>query len=95
MKVISESITTENKELLPQVIQRIFSVCKADENFPLRNKIKSIDGKVSSLRKQVIRKMEVARRSKKTREELTDRITDLEYRNEEVKNDLLDFLGSE
>lgn len=95
MKIISESITSENKEVLPQVIQRIFSICKTDPNFPLKNKIKTIDGKVLSLKKKMIKQMEIAKRAKKTREDLYERITDLEDRNEEVKNQLLDFLGSE
>ena len=94
MKIISESIASENKELLPQVIQRIFSVCKADPNFPLKHKIKSIDVEVSSLKEKVMRQLEVARRSRKSREDLMERISDLEYRNEEVKQKLLDFLGS-
>ncbi len=94
MKIISESIATENKEMLPQVIQRIFSVCKVDTNFPLKNKIKTLDGKVASLKDKVLDKMEIARRAKKTREELQTRIDDLEYRNEDLKNELLDFLGS-
>lgn len=95
MKIISESITSENKELLPQVIQRIFSVCKADPNFPLKNKIKTVDGKVSSLKEKTMSQMKVARRSRKAREDLIERITDLEERNQEIKDGLLDFLGSE
>lgn len=95
MKIISESITSENKELLPQVIQRIFSVCKTDPNFPLKNKINTIDGKVSSLKKKTMSQMEVARRSRKAREDLIERITDLEERNQEIKDNILDFLGSE
>ena len=95
MKIISESITSESKELLPQVIQRIFSVCKTDPNFPLKHKIKSVDGEVSSLKQKVMRQMEVARRSRKTREDLEERITDLEERNQDMKNNLLDYLGSE
>ena len=80
--------------MLPQVIQRIFSVCKTNPNFPLKNQIKSVDGKVSLLKAKVMKQMEIARRSKQTREDLTERIRDLEQRNEEVKNQLLDLLGS-
>ena len=94
MKIISESVT-ENKEMLPQVIQRIFSICKTDPNFPLNNKIKTVDGKVSSMKEKVMRQMQVARRAKKSREDLMDRITDLEERNQEVKDQLLDFLGGD
>lgn len=81
--------------MLPQVIQRIFSVCKTDPNFPLKNKIESIDGKVSSLKRKTMEQMKVAKRAKESRMNLIDRITDLEERNEEMKNRLLDFLGSE
>jgi len=95
MEIISESITSENKEMLPQVIQRIFSICKTDPNFPLKNKTKTLDGKVSSLKEKAMRQMEIARRSKKAREDLIERITDLEERNIEVRDQLLDFIGSE
>ncbi|MHA1620744.1 MAG: hypothetical protein ACTSVO_01280 [Candidatus Heimdallarchaeaceae archaeon] len=94
MKIISESIASETKELLPQVIQRIFSVCKTDTNFPLKNKIKIIDGEVSSLKEKVMRQMKVATRAKKSREDLMERIEDLEDRNQEIKDRLLSFLGS-
>lgn len=94
MEIISESLETDNKEVLPQVIQRIFSVCKTDPNFPLKNQIKSIDRKVSFLKAKVMKQMKIARRSKETREDLKERIIDLEERNEEVKNQLLDLLGS-
>jgi oligoribonuclease (3'-5' exoribonuclease) len=95
MKITSETLTTENKELLPQVIQRIFSVCKTDLNFPLENKSKVINGKVASLKQRTMKQMEVARRAKETRENLIERIEDLEERNQETKNELLDYLGSE
>ena len=94
MEIISESLSTENKEVLPQIIQRIFSVCKTDPNFPLKNQIKSVDGKVSLLKEKVMKQMEIARRSKQTRDDLTERIGDLEERNDEIKNQLLDLLGS-
>ena len=94
MEIISESLVSETKEMLPQVIQRIFSICKIDKNFPLKNKIQVLEGKVSSLKSRVMRQMEVARRSQKTREDLMKRIVDLEERNEDLKNELLNFLGS-
>jgi len=81
--------------MLPQVIQRIFSVCKTDPNFPLKHKIESIDGEVSSLKRKTMEKMKVAKRAKDTRMNLMERIEDLEDRNEELKNRLLDFLGSD
>ena len=95
MKIISESMTSENKEMLPQVIHRIFSVCKADINFPLKNKVAILDGKVSSLKSKVMMQMEVAKRAKRSRADLTERISDIEDRNQGLKNELLDFLGSE
>ena len=95
MNIISESMTIENKEVLPQVIQRIFSICKTDSNFPLKNKSRTLDGEVSSLKEKALKQMQVARRAKTARQNLMERISDLEERNEELKTELLDFLGSE
>ena len=95
MKIIGESVAIENKELLPQVIQRIFSVCKTDSNFPVKHESKALNGKVLELKEKTLKQMEVARKARNSREELMRRIADLEERNEEVKTELLDFLGSE
>jgi len=93
MKIVNDSIVAESKEVLPQIIQRIFSVCKVDPNFPMKTKIQSVDGKVSALKEKVNKQMAVARRAKKTRDDLIERINDLEERNEDEKHRLLDLLG--
>jgi FtsZ-binding cell division protein ZapB len=95
MKIISESVASENKELLPQVIQRIFSVCKTDPNFPLKNKVRAINGEVSSLKEKTMRQVRIANKARKSREDLEERLADLEERNQRIKDNLLDFLGSE
>ena len=95
MKIISESVASEHREMLPQIIQRIFFVCKADKNFPLKSQTQTLDGKVSLLKSKVLHQMEIAKRSKKNRENLEDRINSLEDNNTDTRNQLLDFLGSE
>jgi len=48
MEVINESKEIELKEQLPQILMRIFYVCKSDPNFPLKDKIKQVErGKLS------------------------------------------------
>jgi len=94
MEIISESHNLETKEMLPQVLLRIFSVCKSDPNFPLKNQLKEIEGEVRSLQEKLKRQTSLLEKSTILREDLKKRIDLLEQNNYEKKSRLLDELGS-
>lgn len=94
MEIISESHNLESKEMLPQVLLRIFSICKTDPNFPLKDQLKSIEGEVSSLQTKLQRQISLHEKSIGIRKDLQKRIDVLEQKNYDTKSRLLDELGS-
>lgn len=95
MEIISESNNLESKEMLPQVLLRIFSICKNDPNFPLKDQLKTIEMEVGSLQDKLRRQMSLHEKSIDIRKDLQKRIDTLDQRNYEMKSRLLDELGSD
>jgi septal ring factor EnvC (AmiA/AmiB activator) len=84
-----------NKEMLPQVISRIFSICKTDKNFPLREQIGEVDRKISAIKRKIIKQSDLFKQSKELGHALNERLNILEDRNAGLKERLLESLGSE
>ena len=95
MEIISESYNLETKELLPQILLRIFSVCKTDPNFPLKDRIKEIEGEVSTLRAKLKRQTSLLNKSASIQEDLQLRVNSLDQKNFDIRSRLLEELGSE
>jgi hypothetical protein len=95
MEVISESLQVENKDLLPQILMRIFSVCKTDPNFPLKEKINSVEGEVDALKMKIDRQKNLIGDTVGLRDDLSNRLQLLRQENYELKSRLLEDLGSE
>jgi hypothetical protein len=95
MKFEEKETKKVTKELLPQIIARIFSVCKADRNFPLREQINQVDNRILILKNKLEKQNALFRQSKRLTQELDERIDILDGRNENLKEVLLEALGSE
>jgi len=95
MEIISESHNLESKELLPQVLLRIFSVCKTDPNFPLKDRLHEIEGEVRSMQQKLQRQISLHDKSQALREDLQKRVEVLKQKNYDTKSRLLEELGSE
>ncbi len=95
MEIISESHNLEHKELLPQILLRIFSVCKTDPNFPLKDNIKEIEGEANTLQNKLKRQTSLLDKSSVIQADLQKRVNMLEQKNFNVKSRLLEELGSE
>ena len=95
MEIITESHNLENKELLPQILLRIFSVCKTDPNFPLKDRIKEIEGEVVTLKNKLQSQINLQEKSAAIEINLKKSIARLEQKNFDMKSKLLEELGSE
>jgi len=95
MEIISESHNLESKELLPQILLRIFSVCKTDPNFPLKDRIKEVEGEVGALKYKLKTQIKLLEKSSSIRMDLQKRVEVLEQKNFDMKSRLLEELGSE
>ena len=83
------------KELLPQIVERIFSICKTDDNFPLKQKMTTLDEQSSSIQHQFKKQERLIQQSKALNNNLVERLTNLQQSNQELRDRLLDSLGSE
>ena len=95
MEVICESLKKENKDLLPQILMRIFSVCKADPNFPLKHQMDGLEGEVDALTMKLSKQKKLIDQTLGLRDDLSSRLQKLRQENFERKSQLLEELGSE
>lgn len=95
MQVINESLELEDKDLLPQILMRIFSVCKADPNFPLKHKMESLEGEVDALNMRLSKQKNLLDQTIELRDDLSSRLQKVRQENFERKSQLLEELGSE
>ncbi len=84
-----------SKEMLPQIINRIFSICQADNNFPIRKEMQYIGDIISELEKKVEQKDALLIRSSKMGEDLNERVNTLKENNFQTQSRLLEALGSD
>ncbi len=84
-----------NKEMLPQIISRIFSICQTDNNFPIRKEMQDIGEIVSELEKKMEQKDSLLIQSSELKKNLNQRLNTLKENNFQTKSNLLETLGSE
>jgi hypothetical protein len=95
MKFQEENQKKVNKEMLPQVINRIFSICKTDSNFPLKEQIGNVDNKILITKRKIKKQNDLFKQSQQLTHNLHERLNILEDRNGNLKERLLESLGSE
>jgi len=86
---------TDSKELLPQIIDRIFLTCKNDSNFRLKDEMEIVENKIQALLKKIEKQDHLLDESNKIREDLKQRLEILESSNNNKQLQLLEELGSE
>ncbi len=95
MKIEYPEKKPSTKEMLPQIVERIFAVCKTDSNFPLKSKMTSVDDTLSSIQRQINKQDKFLLQSKSLNTNLISRLTNLRNSNQELRDRLLESLGSE
>ena len=95
MEIINETLEIENKEMLPQILMRIFAVCKEDPDFPLKEQMQSINEDINYLTNKLIKQKEISSKVEELRDDLSSRLQTLRQSNFELKSRLLEELGSD
>jgi hypothetical protein len=95
MQVINEESKVENNELFPQILMRIFSVCKNDKNFPLKEKISQVESEIVLLEKQIEKQNKILNETIVLRDNLSLKLKEIRQENFEIKSRLLEELGSD
>jgi len=93
IEILKES--NNKKEMLPQVVNRIFSICKADPHFKLKSEMQSVEEKLNELKEKVDKQQKLLDRSNELTESVKRRISLIQEENETRQNELLETLGSE
>jgi len=83
------------KEMLPQIVERIFAICKTDSNFPLKSKMTSVDDNILKIKENINKQEKLILQSKTLNKNLITRLTNLRNSNQELQDKLLESLGSE
>ena len=83
------------KEMLPQIVERIFAICKTDSNFPLKNKMTNVDDNILKIQANINKQERLLLQSKSLNKNLISRLTNLRNSNQELRDKLLEDLGSE
>lgn len=86
---------TNTKELLPQIVERIFAVCKTDSNFALKSKMTNVDDTLESFQRKIRKQDSLVEQSKGLTSNIVNRLSNLRKSNEELRDKLLESLGSE
>ena len=95
MKIIISEKEKQSKELLPQIVDRIFAVCKRDPNFQLRDEMEIVENRMESLKQKINKQNELLTQSTALLKELTQRIDIIDDQNEKKQMNLLESLGSD
>ena len=86
---------TTTKELLQQIVERIFAICKTDGNFPLKGKMGNIDTEITNIKKQINKQNKLLNDSKSLTSNIMSRLTTLRNSNQTLRDKLIESLGSE
>jgi hypothetical protein len=90
----SEDISN-HEELIPQIIKRIFAICRNDDHFALKDDIQQLSDDHKELQKKLNSKESMLAQSREVKKDLLRRISVLEHDNESLKSQLLEEMGSE
>ena len=82
-------------ELIPTVIDHIFTICKEDKNFTIKENINKIDKKLSSAKQQISKQQKLMNQSNTIKKDLLEKIKRIDDESFKIKYKVLETLGSE
>lgn len=83
------------QELLPQIVERIFAICKTDPNFNLKDELEIIENKTEAMKQKIKKQDALLDQSNKLKSDLLQRLEILDSHNEKHQMRLLESIGSE
>lgn len=95
MKIELREENNSHKELLPQIVDRIFSICKVDPSFHLKDEMEIIENKIQSLLNKITKQDKLLEQSEVLKKDLVQRIEIMEDENIRKQTELLETLGSD
>ncbi|MBY9000052.1 MAG: hypothetical protein KGD64_03990 [Candidatus Heimdallarchaeota archaeon] len=83
------------KEMLPQVVNRIFSICKTDPHFKLKEQMETVEDEINTIKVKVDKQLYLLGQSEKLTKDVERRIALIKEDIESKQTELLEQLGSE
>jgi len=80
---------------IPEVIDKIFYICKTEENFPLKDQIEKVDLELERLEGRIQKQNQLLQKSQEIKSNLKKRMDMLDETVFDLRSDLLESLGSE
>jgi len=85
----------QNENFLSDVLDHVFSICKNDPNFSVKNKTDEIDSKINLLNSKIKKQLNLLEQATKIEENTNRQLKDINEQNFSMKARLLEILGSE
>jgi transposase len=82
-------------ELIPTVIDHIFTICKEDKNFTIQERIGKIDSRLTQANTQISKHKKLLNQSNKIKKELLEKIKAIDDESFKIKYKVLETLGSD
>jgi len=95
MKIEKLEKLENTKELLPQIVNRIFAICKTDPHFPLKNEMESVEERLEKINDKIAKQNDLLNQSSELKKDFGQRIDILKNENSRKQSELLEQLGSE
>ena len=84
-----------SKELLPQILERIFAICKNDSNFELKDELINIEKNINEINQKISRQDNLLSQSELLKKDISNRISIIDSQNETKQIELLESISSE
>ena len=82
-------------QLIPTVIDHIFTICKEDKNFSIKDNIAKIDKKLIIAKSHIKKQQKLMEQSDSIKKELLEKIKKIDDESFKIKYKVLETLGSE
>lgn len=92
---ISKATKSNKPELLPEIIERLFLVCKNDPQFELKNELEIVENTISSTDKKIQKQDSLLEQSSTLKSDLVKRIEEIDREIERKQILLVESLGGE
>ena len=85
--------TSERTELLPQIAERIFAVCRLDPMFCKNSELDKLEEELEEIQTKIAKQKQLLERSYEAEKELTLRLQNITDDNETKQIELLEKIG--
>jgi hypothetical protein len=82
-------------DLIPNVIDHIFTICKEDKNIAINEGVARIDKKIIIAEQQILKQKKLMNQSNAIKKELLEKIKNIDDESFKIKYKVLETLGSE